>query len=96
MNLDTITPKLLKAREYITKHVVIIFILFTVGVFGFMVVRIYTLSSAEPTEEQIDEKLSSYKAVRLDKAMVELFRSLDDRNISVESLFDNGRTNPFQ
>lgn len=96
MNLESLTPKLISVKDYISKHAVILFILLVVGVFGFMVVRIYLLSSAEPTSSQVDEKMSTYRIVKLDTKIVELFRSLEDRNISVESLFDNGRTNPFE
>jgi hypothetical protein len=96
MNIESLTPKLLNIKDYLSKHAVILFILLVVSVFGFMVIRIYLLSSAEPTSNQVDEKLSTYRIVKLDTKIVELFRSLEDRNISIESLFDNGRTNPFE
>lgn len=96
MNLDTVTEKLESLKDYAVKHVVVISIVVTVALFGFMVIRIYLLSTAEPTQSQVDEKLNSYRVVRLDPQIVTLFRSLEDQNISIESLFDNGRTNPFQ
>ena len=96
MNVDVILTKLESAKDYAAKHIVIISIVLIVLLFGFMVVRIYLLSTAEPTQSQVDEKLNSYKTVRLDPQVVSLFRSLEDQNISIESLFDNGRTNPFQ
>ncbi len=96
MSISTITDKLFAAKDYVSKHIVVISILFIVGLFGFMVVRIYLLSTAEPSQSQVDDKLNSYKTVRLDPQIVALFRSLEDQNISIESLFDNGRTNPFQ
>lgn len=95
MNTSALADKLDSAKEYATKHIVLIGIILIVGLFGFIVVRIYLLSTAEPSQSQVDEKLNSYKPVRLDPQVVALFRSLQDRNISIESLFDNGRTNPF-
>jgi hypothetical protein len=96
MNLDIITNKLEAVKDYIVQHIIVISIIVTVSLFGFMVVRIYLLSTAEPTTAQVDDKLNSYKVVRLDPQIVALFRGLEDQNISIESLFDNGRTNPFQ
>lgn len=96
MNVEKITQKLDDVKDYALKHIVVISIVLTVSLFGFMVVRIYMLSTAEPTQAQVDDTLNSYKVVRLDPQIVDLFRSLQDQNISIESLFDNGRTNPFQ
>jgi hypothetical protein len=96
MNLDKITDKLEDLKDYAVKHIIVICIIVTVSLFSFMVIRIYLLSTAEPTQAQIDDKLNSYKVVKLDPQVVALFRSLQDENISIESLFDNGRTNPFQ
>jgi hypothetical protein len=96
MNVDILTKKLDGLKDYAIKHIAVIGIVIVVSLFGFMVIRIYLLSTAEPTQAQVDDTLNSYKVVRLDPQIVSLFRSLEDQNISIESLFDNGRTNPFQ
>jgi hypothetical protein len=96
MNLAKIIDIVNDFKESVVKHILVISITATVVLFGFMVVRIYTLSTAEPTQAQVDDTLNSFKVVRLDPQIVDLFRSLQDQNISIESLFDNGRTNPFQ
>lgn len=96
MNLAKIIDIVNDFKESVVKHILVISITAIVVLFGFMVVRIYTLSTAEPTQAQVDDTLSSFKVVRLDPQIVDLFRSLQDQNISIESLFDNGRTNPFQ
>ena len=56
MNVDVILTKLESAKDYAAKHIVIISIVLIVLLFGFMVVRIYLLSTAEPTQSQVDEK----------------------------------------
>ena len=95
MNTAALTERFESIKDYFIKHVLLIGILVIIGLFGFIVMRIYLLSTAEPSQSQVDEKLNSYKPVRLDPQIVTLFRGLQDRNISIESLFDNGRTNPF-
>ena len=96
MNLEKVTQKIDDLKDYIFKHAIVMSIVVSVCLFGFIVVRIYTLSTAEPSQAQVDDTLNSYKVVSLDPQVVALFRSLQDQNISIESLFDNGRTNPFQ
>lgn len=96
MNTEIITKRLTAAKDFVSLHAVTISIVLLVSVFGFMVARIYQLSSAEPTQAQIDEKLVGIKALKLDESTVSIIKSLEDRNISIESLFNNGRTNPFE
>lgn len=96
MNLTKLTDTLDNLKDFIVKHIIVISVLIIVSLFSFMVIRIYLFSIAEPSQEQIEEKLTSYKPIKLDPQVVSLFRSLQDQNISIESLFDNGRTNPFQ
>ncbi len=96
MNLTKLTDTLDNLKDFIVKHIIVISVLIIVSLFSFMVIRIYLFSIAEPSQEQIEEKLTSYKPIKLDPQVVSLFRSLQDQNISIESLFDNGRTNTFQ
>ena len=63
---------------------------------GFLVIRIGELSRSEPSQEQIDERLQNIKAPKVDQTAIDSLKSLQDRNISISSLFDNGRNNPFE
>ena len=98
MNIETkaITAKFEAIKEFFILHAKIIAFVTLVTIIGFMVLRIYLLAGAEPTEDQVDEKISSLKISKLDQESVKIIESLEDRNISIESLFPEGRTNPFQ
>ncbi len=98
MNIDikTISSKLSIIKDFIARYAVIIFVVTVVTIAGFLTLQIAQLSNIEPTEGQQDEKLASIKSVRLDAASIEKIKQLEDQNISVESLFNNGRANPFE
>jgi hypothetical protein len=96
MKLDFILNKLSTVKDFIARYAVILFIVFVALVFGFLTLRIANYSNHEPTEVQIEETLSSIKTVKLDEESIEKIEELQDRNINLESLFNNGRANPFE
>jgi hypothetical protein len=98
MNIDitALTSKFATIKDFIVRYALIIFIIGVVGILGFMTLTISHFSNLEPTDDQIDEKKSSLKAVRLDEKSIAKLVQLEDRGINIESLFNNGRTNPFE
>jgi len=81
---------------YAKRYAVIIFVVVFSVLSGFLVMRIGELSRAEPEQAQIDLRLEEVKRTKLDEDTISKLRVLQDKNISIESLFDNGRTNPFE
>ena len=61
-----------------------------------MTFNIARYSNAEPDEIQIEEKKVSLKTVKLNDRAVQKIKELEDKNINIESLFNNGRDNPFE
>ena len=91
-----ITNQLTPIKTFITRYAVIIFVFSVVSVFAFLTLRIASYANMEPTTVQQDERMSSLTAVKLDENSINKIRQLQDRNINIESLFDNGRANPFE
>lgn len=96
IELSAITSKFSVTKDFVVRYALIIFIVGVVGILGFMTLTIAHFSNLEPTDDQIDEKKSSLKAVRLDEKSIAKLVQLEDQGISIESLFNNGRTNPFE
>lgn len=96
INKSEILVKLTPIKNYFVRYSVLIFMLFVVGILSFMTLRIAHFSNLDPSEQQIDEKKTSLKIIKLDDAAVSKLKELQDKNISIESLFDNGRENPFE
>jgi hypothetical protein len=87
-----ITPLLQKAREYSG----FIIVLVVLGLFGFVVLRIRSYATIQPTQAAIDEKLQDLKRTRIDEDAIEKIQKLESSNIDVKALFDDARDNPFQ
>ena len=96
MKIDTIIAKLSIVKDIITRFSVIIFVIFLGLVFGFLTFNIANYSNREPSDDQIEERLSSLKTVNLNQQAVDKINELRDQNINIESLFNNGRANPFE
>ncbi len=96
MKLDAIITKLTPAKDFIVRYAVIIFVLSVVAIFAYMTLNIAHFANLDPTSNQLDEKTNSLTAVKLDEKSITKIKQLQDQNINIESLFDNGRANPFQ
>jgi len=88
--------KLMPAKEFIARYAVILFIVGVVVIFSFMTLSIAHFSDLAPTQVQIDEKKLSVHVVKLDEKSINKITALQDQNINIQSLFDNGRANPFE
>ena len=80
----------------LVKYKLLLFVLFIAGVYGFLVLTISSLSSMEPTREQISERSSPIKSAKVDKKIIRQLEQLQDNSVSVKALFDEARDNPFQ
>lgn len=98
MNIDLkeipakFAPLLQKMRQYST----FIIVLVVLGMFGFIVLRIRTYATVEPTQAAIDEKLQALQRTQVDQEAIDRIKKLESSNIDVKALFDKARDNPFQ
>jgi len=88
--------KLLPVKNFVIRYAVVIFVMSIVGIFTYMTLSIAHYANLDPTATQIADKKLSVTAVKLDEVSVIKIKELQDQNIGIESLFDNGRANPFQ
>lgn len=96
MNIDTIITKLLPVKDFVVRYAVLLFIVFVVMIFGVLTLSISHFSNLEPTDAQVDEKVKTITNIKLNDSAIEKIEDLVDKNISIESLFNNGRSNPFE
>lgn len=96
-SLDSLKKNASKITKLFTKYSFIIFLLIFAGMAGFLVTRIGNLSRLEPTQIELDTKLQDIKKqTKADADAIAKLEELEESDISIESLFDNGRTNPFE
>lgn len=71
-------------------------VLLSLGVYSFIVFRINSLITAEPTDEQISEKLQTVQRPKIDQASIDKINQLSDNSVEVKAIFKEARQNPFQ
>jgi len=76
--------------------VVLIFVIAILGVYGFLIWQINSLSNIAPSEEKITEEMQIIKRPNIDQATIDKIEKLKDQNIGVQSLFKAARDNPFK
>lgn len=80
---------------YGRRYSFLLFILFVAALYAFLVTRINTISSTEPTDEAVSSQVKAAKSPHIDQSVVDKLQSLRDNSVSVETLFNDNRSNPF-
>ncbi len=92
LNLKTLPADLLQSFHKLGRYAVITFIVFLAIIYSFLLFRINTLTAAEPT----DEAIAQAQTPRIDQKIVDQLLDLKDNSVSVNTLFEDARSNPFQ
>lgn len=74
----------------------VLFVIFIACLYGFLIMRVSTLNSVEPSQASIDKQVQAAKVPKLDDEVVRQLQSLQDNSVSVQALFNEARSNPFQ
>lgn len=96
LNIKQIPVYLKRFVNKSKKVMVPVFLLFVLGVNGFLIFRINQYSSQEPSPEQIAEQQDTIKRIVIDESAIDKILELEKRNIAVKSLFEKARDNPFK
>jgi len=87
------------ALEYIErfrKYAVVLFVILVVVVYGFLVLRINSMQSAQPDSVSGNQKVTALATPRIDPKLITQLQQLQDNSVNVKTLFDQARSNPFQ
>jgi len=97
MNIDlkTILQKLTAALKVFKRYQTIVFIILLALIYGFLVFRINTLSSQQPSDADIALQQTASKSPHIDQTVVDKIQQLQDNSVQVKTLFSNARKNPF-
>lgn len=77
------------------RYHVSLFIVTFLGVYGFLVMRVSSLTQSEPTTAELSESLGSVKRLQLDQDSIDKLEELEEQSIEVQALFQKARDNPF-
>jgi len=90
--IEKLAGLLQKARRYSFAT----FIAFVVLIYGFLLFRIHSLGTAQPSNDAVSSQVKAAHIPRIDQSVVQQLQSLQDNSVSVQALFDQARSNPFQ
>jgi hypothetical protein len=90
-----ILAKITPIVETIKIHRVVIFIVFFLGLYGFLITRINSLINSEPPQTVVSDKTETIKRIKVDQKSIDSLLELEEQNIEVKTLFQQARDNPF-
>lgn len=88
--------KLFADTQKLRRYSLLLFFVIVAMIYGFLLLRITTLSNQQPTEADISNQINSSQIPHIDKSVVKQLQSLEDNSVSVQALFNQARSNPFQ
>lgn len=74
----------------------LLFFLLVSCVYGFVLVRISTLSNIQPGSADVGAQASSTTIPKVDPKIANQLEALKDNSVNVQTLFERARDNPFQ
>jgi len=95
-----VTPKQLlnnvsQALKKVKPYSLLIFLVFVVALYGIVFLKINQLTNAQPSSDAVSSQVKAAKLTRIDPAVLDKLQSLQDNSVSVQSLFEQARNNPF-
>jgi len=75
---------------------IIFFLIFVALIYGFVFLHISSLNSTQPSDQAVSSQIKAAHVPHIDQSVVKQIQSLQDNSVSVQSLFDQARNNPFQ
>jgi hypothetical protein len=90
--LEKLSIILKKSRRYS----LLIFLVFVGLIYGFVLFRIHSLSTAQPSETAVSSQVKAARIPRIDQSVVRQLQTLQDNSVSVQALVNQARSNPFQ
>lgn len=92
LSLNELPAQLGAILRRLSAYKVFIFFMLVASLYGYIVWRINVLSNAPPASTESQAVTQAH----IDQATVDKLQSLQDNSVSVQSLFDSARQDPFQ
>ena len=90
----SLQASLTQAGRMLLKYRVLLFFVVLAGIYSLVVLRINTLSQAEPSASDVTLQTTAH-SLKVDPTVVQKIQQLQDNSVSVQALFQQARNNPF-
>ena len=94
ISTESIKGQVSALAKKIATYRIFLFFLVIASLYGYILWRINVYSNAPASESEVSAKTTAQP--RIDPDTVKKIQSLQDNSVSVQSLFDTARQNPFQ
>ena len=91
-----ISEKTAIVLQRVSRYSFVLFLVFVALIYGFVILRINDLGNTQPTDNAVSSQVQAAQIPHIDQAVINQLQSLQDNSVSVKSLFNQARANPFQ
>lgn len=94
LDLKEILKSLRRSEMIVEKYLPIMAFVLIFGIYGFLILQI-----SKATQKDVvttTSQAETIKRLKIDQASIDKIQKLEDQNVSVKSLFESARNNPFQ
>lgn len=96
MNPHELLEKALESLQRTKRYAPLLFCLFFAIIYGFIVYRVQVLNSSEPSAADVATQSRTASVPHIDPVVLNQLQQLQDNSVSVQTLFNESRSNPFQ
>jgi len=87
-------PQVISVLKQLGRYRMILVFIAVAALYGYLLVQVNSAISVEPNQDEI--VAIKKKTPHIDDETVTQFKQLQDNSVSVQALFNDARTNPFQ
>ena len=95
-SLKDLAAKCVSTLQKLRRYGLVVFLVFVAVLYGFVLLRINTLGKVQPSADAVSGQVKSARIPHIDQSVVRQLQSLQDNSVSVKSLFNQARSNPFE
>lgn len=96
LNAKSIKSALTHAATGVRKYASVVIFLLFMAVYGYMIAQINSLSNPTLDQSTVAAEAKALPKLKLDEEAVKKLQSLNDNSVNVQTLFEQGRSNPFE
>jgi hypothetical protein len=96
LDIKSLAAKLAGIGQRLLPYRLPAFLLFVALLYVFLLLHISSLSNTQPSESTVSSQVKAARLPRIDQSVIKQLQSLQDNSVSVRSLFNQARNNPFQ
>lgn len=95
-NIKDLAAKGMAVLKQVQRYSLVLFLVFVLLIYGFIFLRINSLSNVQPSNDAVSSQVKAARIPHIEQSVVKQLQSLQDNSVSVQTLFNQARSNPFQ